>query len=46
MDDEIAKHIKDAWVCLRINNSSIPDHLLDEFRQVLENHYIKSEDPK
>lgn len=41
--EEIEKHINDAWVCLRLNNSSIPDHLLDEFKQVLESHYLNKE---
>ena len=34
----------DAWVCLRQNNQTIPDELLDQFKDVL-NQYFCSETP-
>ena len=50
---EVKKHINDAWVCLRKNNQTIPDDLLDDFKLILEKFYsddapnaIVPQDPK
>lgn len=36
---EVKKHINDVWVCLRKNNQTIPDDLLDDFKLILEKFY-------
>lgn len=39
IDEDIYKHINEMWKCVRLNNSTIPDDLLDEFKMVLLTHY-------
>lgn len=39
IDENIYKHIIDMWKCARLNNSTIPDDLLDEFKMILMYHY-------
>ena len=39
IDQDTFNHIIELWKCVRLNNSTIPDDLLDEFKIVLLNHY-------
>ena len=39
IDQDIFNHIIELWKCARLNNSTIPDGVLNEFKIVLLNHY-------
>ena len=35
IDQDTFNHIIELWKCVRLNNSTIPDDLLDEFKIIL-----------
>lgn len=39
IDQDTFNHIIELWKCVRLNNSTIPDDLLDEFKIILLSHY-------
>ena len=39
IDQDTFNHIIELWKCISLNNSTILDDVLDEFKIVLLNHY-------